>query len=118
MNWAFLFLDILIPLVCIVFGLFADKIALGKINFWIGYRSERSTASREAWEFANLLAGRLLLRGGIAAFVISLVAGLLALILLPTQVQSTVCVVLTLVQTAALLAVIPAVEKKLKVTFE
>ena len=80
-KWVFLFLELIIPVCCIVFGALADKVAAGKINYWIGYRSARSIASREAWEFANRLAGKIMLRAGIIMASISLIATLVWLFL-------------------------------------
>ena len=118
MNWAFLLLDLLIPALLIVFGITSKKIAEGPVNFWIGYRTSRSTASREAWEFANLTMGRVMLREGIVEISVSLIFGLLAFFLCTVEVQGTVTVLLELVQVLTLVAAIPWMEEQLKKRFE
>ena len=118
MEWAFLSIDLIIPLILVAFGLSAKKVALGRINFWIGYRSARSVASREAWEFANLLAGKVMLWEGLSQLVLSLLFGILALILCPVEVQGSVCTALTLLQTISLIIAIPCIEKQLQQKFD
>ena len=118
MNWAFLSIDLIIPIICLAFGLSAKKVAAGKINLWIGYRSARSIASREAWEFANLAAGKLLFWEGLSELILSLLFGLLAFFLCPLETQGTICTVLTLAQALSLAVALPVIENKLKKRFE
>lgn len=118
MKWAFLLIDLIIPLICVIFGLNAKKIAAGKINLWVGYRSARSIASREAWEFANRAAGRILFWEGISGLILSLLFGVLAMLYCPLEVQGTVSTFLTLAQAFSLTVAIPVVETKLKKQFD
>ena len=118
MNWTFLAIDVIIPLICIAFGLSAKKVAAGKINLWVGYRSARSIASREAWEYANRAAGRILLWEGVSGLILSLLFGILAFRLCPLETQGTVSTVLTLVQALSITIAIPVVESGLKKNFE
>lgn len=103
------------PIVMYFCGYLLKHCADTKINGWIGYRSNRSRQSREAWEFANNYAGRLWKRWsgflllGTAVFVT-------ALYFLGADAEIWAPIVI-LLQVAVMLLTIPVVEKALKRRF-
>ena len=58
--WLFMLLmALLIPAIMAAFGVVCQKDPPQNINSWYGYRTRRSMASQEAWDFAHRYFGRL-----------------------------------------------------------
>jgi len=85
-------------------GLILKKTATSKPNALIGYRTRRSSASCQAWNYANSLAGKLLF--GVGTF--TLLVGLLMLVLLrnSSEQQATTWVIVHTYLSVILLFVI------------
>ncbi len=76
-DWGILYaINLLVPLVMIVLGILMQKVAPKKINWWCGYRTKRSMASQEAWDFAQSYSGKWMWIVGAALFVITAVVWL------------------------------------------
>ena len=76
--WVFmLIMDLLIPLIMIVFGGVFTKRPPTKINTVFGYRTSMSMKNSDTWAFAHKYCGRIWLVCGSILFVITLVCFLL-----------------------------------------
>ncbi len=53
------FIDLIYPLCMLFGGLMLYKLPAGKPNGIYGYRTRRSMASQEAWDYANKRAGKI-----------------------------------------------------------
>ena len=63
--WIFMLcMDLLIPAVMIVFGAVFLRHPPKEINGIYGYRTTRSMASKEAWDFAHAYVGKIWFRAG------------------------------------------------------
>lgn len=114
--WATMALTVLwMPIVMYFCGYLLKHCADAKINGWIGYRTNRSRQSREAWEFANHFAGGLWKRwsGILLAFTVVFTV---ALYLLGANAEIWAPIVM-LLQVAVMALTIPVVEKALKKRF-
>ena len=70
--WIFMFcMNLLIPIVMVIFGLVFLRKPPKDINDFYGYRTKRSKASKEAWDFAHKYMGRLWLWVGIALAIVT-----------------------------------------------
>ena len=69
-----LFNVIIIPVVSIVAGFMMKNKPPKEINNTIGYRTKRSKASREAWDFANSYCGKNTFVFGIISLILGIVA--------------------------------------------
>ena len=116
--WLFmLVMALLVPAVMIAFGVVCKKNPPKKINSWYGYRTSRSMASQEAWDFAHQVCGRIWRRWGIVMLPVSV---LLLLPVLGRDVSAVgiwACVLVT-VQCVVLFATIFPVERALKENFD
>ena len=107
----------LVP-VCTVFaGYVCRKSAKGDIGS-IGYRTERSMKSREAWTFANELAGRVYIRFGIAEMCVSVAVLTVVYVLADDITCVTVTFAAEVIQALLLIAPVPFIEKKLRQNFD
>lgn len=77
MFWFMLLMNLLIPLVMILMGIYFKKAKLSEINPLFGYRTRRSMASLEAWQFSNRLMGSYWFRFGWGLGAISIILSLL-----------------------------------------
>ncbi|SFA86906.1 SdpI/YhfL protein family protein [Bacillus sp. cl95] len=102
----------LIPILMIIIGVFIKLKAPKQINFFYGYRTQRSMSSQEAWDYAQQLLGKYSLRIGISLIPI----GNLFLLILPFSLD-----VITLINLGVgvicLLIPILFIEKELKKKF-
>ena len=108
---------LLIPAMMAGIGVLFQRRPPKKINGWYGYRTSRSMASQEAWDFAHRACGRLWLRWGIAMAVISL------LLMLPVLGAGEERLAwwsgsLTLLQCVVMMLSIFPVERELKRNFD
>ena len=116
--WFFMLASLLlIPAVMVGFGMVCKKNPPKSINGWYGYRTKRSMASQEAWDFAHQVCGRIWRRWGIAMLPVSV------LLLLPVFGRDVAvvgiwgCVEVT-AQCVVLIATIFPVERALKENFD
>lgn len=70
---------IIVPLISIIAGYLMMKKPPEKINNTVGYRTRRSKASQEAWDFANRYCGRNTFIFGIIIMIVSVIAGIICL---------------------------------------
>lgn len=66
MFWFMLLMNLLIPLTMVFVGIYFKKAALPEINPLFGYRTRRSMASLETWQFSNRLMGSYWFKYGLA----------------------------------------------------
>jgi uncharacterized membrane protein len=109
---------LLIPLIMFGFGTWFEKHPPKKINYYFGYRTERSMKNRETWGFAHRTVGRLWKRfglillacGGAAACLITAFAG--------ADTAGPWCLGVEFAELAALIVSIFPVEAALKKNFD
>ena len=78
--WIFMvIMDLMIPVIMIVFGKVFFKNPPKEINMIYGYRTGRSMKNKDTWDFAHRYFGRIWLWGGIVLLPLSLVVMLFAL---------------------------------------
>ena len=78
--WIFMMvMELLIPLIMIIFGKLFSKKAPKKINYFYGYRTSMSMKNKDTWEFAHKYCGRLWLKIGYIMFAISFIIMLFVL---------------------------------------
>ncbi len=111
-----LVIDLLIPLVTVLFGWLLWKHPPAEINGVYGYRTARSMRSPDTWMFAQTFCGRLWWKLGWGMLLLS------AAVHLPfwhsaEQTVSALCLTLCLLQAAALVASVVPVERALRRTF-
>ena len=75
--WRLMFLmDLLIPLLMIIYGYVYSQRAPKKINYFSGYRTRRSMQNKETWNFAHRYFGRLSLVFGLVLMPLTIIAAL------------------------------------------
>ena len=75
--WRLMFLmDLLIPLLMIIYGYVYSQRAPKKINYISGYRTRRSMQNKETWDFAHRYFGRLSLVFGLVLMPLTIIAAL------------------------------------------
>lgn len=118
MFWLFmLVMDLLIPLMMIVFGKIFMKKSPRSINPVFGYRTTMSMKNRDTWEFAHRCCGRLWWRWGLAMLVLTIVPFLF----LTGSREDTVSIVggiICFVQLIPLIGTVFMTERALKRTFD
>ncbi len=60
--------DLIFPVILLITGLLMSKYPVKKINSGVGYRTSRSMASQEAWDYANTRFPKIYLVTGIIFF--------------------------------------------------
>ena len=108
--------NLLIPVIILILGLIF-KNASTKINYIYGYRTVRSMKNQDTWEFANKYYGSISIKMGIIFTIIGLIISLITMTYDKT-VQGIVMIIWVTIQTIAIIATIPPVEKALKNTFD
>ena len=72
--WIFMMImELLIPLIMIIFGKYFSKQAPKEINYLFGYRTSMSMKNKDTWEFAHKYCGKLWLKIGSIMFVVSFI---------------------------------------------
>ena len=114
--WIFmLVMDFLLPLIMVVFGKLFQHCP-EEINSVFGYRTRRSMASQEAWNFAHHACGKLWFRWGLVLLPVTV--GLMLLVWgRDTGTVGLFGAVVMVVQLAVLLLSVAVVENALKRTF-
>jgi len=69
-------MDLLIPLLMIIYGYVYSQRAPKKINYFSGYRTRRSMQNKETWDFAHRYFGRLSLVFGLVLMPLTIIAAL------------------------------------------
>lgn len=116
--WIFMvIMDLMIPVIMIVFGKVFLKNPPREINMIYGYRTGRSMKNKDTWDFAHRYFGRIWLWGGIVLLPLSIVVMLFALGRNQDTV-GTVGGVLCFVQTIPMIGAILPTETALKKEFD
>ncbi|MCM8710204.1 SdpI family protein [Clostridium sp. SYSU_GA19001] len=113
MDIFYFVIDLIIPLIMIISGAILKMGYLKKINSFIGYRTNRSKLSQQAWDFANKQLGNYNLKIG----VILACTIVIFTILLPEKSKEWVVIYL-FIEVIAVLVSIPLIEHKLKVYYD
>ncbi|MBO5006322.1 MAG: SdpI family protein [Clostridia bacterium] len=112
-----LIMVLLTPAVTIIFGASFKKSAPKEINYIFGYRTERSMKTRETWDFAHSLLGKIWLVGGLLSVPVSALPMLLVMEKSKDAI-GTASIIIIFVQVAALLLSLIPVERALKKNFD
>ncbi len=116
--WIFMvMMDLMIPLIMIVFGKVFLKNPPKEINLIYGYRTGRSMKNKDTWNFAHRYFGKIWLRGGLVLLPVSLAVMLFVL----GKDQNTVGTVggaLCFIQLVPLIGAIFPTERALKREFD
>ncbi len=116
--WIFmLIMNMLIPIMMIIFGVIFKKNAPKKINMFFGYRTTKSMKNQETWKFAHYYIGRLWFTLGFIVFLLSLVI----MFLLRNQEVNTIslyALVLIFIQLGFMITPIFMTEKQLNLSFD
>lgn len=116
--WIFmLIMVLLIPLFMIIFGAIYTKHPPKEINYLTGYRTNRSMSSKDAWDFAHRLFGKIWLICGIISLPVFAVA-MLFFIGKSDTVVGTVGAVITFVEFLPMIIPVFFVERELKRNFD
>lgn len=110
LNPAFIF-AIAIGLIFLIAGYIQGKFPPKKINYFYGYRTKRSMASQESWDFAQGFAARAMQKFGLLLMVLSLVGAMVPIPLSFAIPASVILIVL------ACLMLFMQTEKALKARF-
>ena len=110
-------MDLLVPAVMLFFGRRFQTKPPRTINALYGYRTARSMASQEAWDFAHRTCGRMWVRMGAALLALAVLAAVLSFGL-GAQGEGIVCGAVVTVQIVALIGSIGPVERALKQNFD
>ncbi|MBR2283763.1 MAG: SdpI family protein [Ruminococcus sp.] len=117
-----IFLSILIsvcvPVIVAFCGQYLKKCSSREINDLTGYRSSRSRASREAWQFANDYCGRLWIRWSLISIIPSAAIAVIFCIAVSGNAGIWAATVIELIQVMLILVSIAVVEGKLKQGFD
>lgn len=84
----------------------------------IGFRTERAMSSKETWDFANQLCGKLWLAAGAVAFILSIVVSICFNSIISEKAEICVLAILLLFQIFAICFSIYFVEKRMKNIFD
>jgi uncharacterized membrane protein len=112
-----LFMAILVPLIMILVGRAFMKTAPKSINYVFGYRTARSMKNADTWAFAHQHCGKLWWRMGLILLPLSVIP-LLFVVSKEQELIGNVGLIVTLVDTAALLLSIFPTERALRKTFD
>lgn len=113
MNVFFWIVDLIIPITMIIFGILFIKRPPYRINSVYGYRTRRSMASQEAWDYAHQLCGKAWLGiGGILLCFI--IVGKLIIPIMPESLS----LINTGIGIVALISPMPYIERRLMSRFE
>ena len=116
--WVFMTaMDMLIPLVMLIFGAVFIRRAPKKINYFFGYRTERSMKNKDTWEFAHKYIGKIWLVVGAILLVLSL-AVMLFLYGASEAVISLIGTVLTFLQLVGIIVPVFPTERALSKGFD
>ena len=111
--------SVIFPIFMIAFGRWLSNNAPQDINYIVGYRTKRSMASKEAWDFANSTAGKYWTVTGMCCLPVFIIIGVLVSFYLNNNEIDESRIVyffagILLLQLIPFLLVIPYTESKLK----
>ena len=111
--------SVIFPIFMIIFGRWLSNNAPKDINYVVGYRTKRSMASKEAWDYANSTAGKYWAVTGIYCIPVFIIIGLVVSYYVNRiEIDESrivyVFVGIVLLQLIPFLSVIPYTESKLK----
>ncbi|NMA37297.1 MAG: SdpI family protein [Papillibacter sp.] len=116
--WFFmLIMNMLIPLAMLIFGALFKNKAPKEINYFYGYRTNRSMLNMDTWVFAHKHCGRIWYKVGWIMLLLSLIVMLLCMNL-KEDTLGTVSLILICVQLAVMAASIIPTERALRKTFD
>ncbi|MFV0464485.1 MAG: SdpI family protein [Lachnospiraceae bacterium] len=110
-------IDLLIPVIILIFGLLMALRPPRTINIIYGYRTERSMKNQDTWEFANRLCGKIWIGCGIVLGLITVLALFIGQGLGDTFLGMLSIALVTIQMIAIFLTLIP-VERTLKREFD
>lgn len=108
---------VLVPGILITTGSLFRKHPPKERNVLWGYRTSLAMKNEETWRFANLHGGKLMFRIGWLTLAVSL-AGMLLTLFRSDEIVTVVSFALMMVQVAAVLGIIPVVERALRRQFD
>ena len=115
--WFMTIMNLLIPFSMIGYGLYFTKHTPKEINYFFGYRTERSMKNMDTWEFSHRYFGKLWAVIGFILLPLSLLSS--ALVFGDNHnIIGITSLIVCLVQIAAMITPIGFVEKALKKTFD
>jgi len=109
---------LVVPLIFLWIGLLWKKHPPKKINWAYGYRTRRSSASQQAWDFAHAYFAKLARRLGMILLIAAMAAAAVALAVGSYEGLKTAALYSGLAQLAALWAPVFAVESRLRKEFD
>jgi len=109
---------LLIPMIILLIGLIWQKHPPRTINYAYGYRTRRSTASQQAWDFAHARFSKYALWYGAAMLTVTAAAIVISLAVAAFDGLKTAATYCLLVQVAALGLPIALVERELSRKFD
>lgn len=116
--WIFMFfMDLLIPIIMLFFGVKFRKAGPKEINSLYGYRTSRSMKNKDTWQFAHQYCGKIWFYTGIILIPLSVIP-LLFVIGKNEDTVGWVGAIICYVQMVPLLGSIFFVERALKKTFD
>ena len=116
--WIFcLSMDLLTPVMMIVFGWLFLKKPPKTINHVYGYRTSRSMKNQQTWDFAHKTCGRIWFRGGIVLTILS-VPPMLIVLGRGVSTIGIICSVVVGVQIIVMFVTLFPVERALKQNFD
>ncbi len=117
LNIMFVVCLIIIPVVAIITGYIMKTRPPKEINNTVGYRTRRSKASQEAWDFANVYCGKNTFIYGIVSLPVSIVFYALLTVSVHWGELLAMLVVILLQTVTMTIAMIVSTEMKLKEKF-
>jgi Predicted integral membrane protein len=117
MNLFYLATLFIIPITLVGLSLLWRKSGPKKINGMYGYRTRRSKASQEAWDFAHIYSSKLFLLTGIIQFVLTGLICISYWSIGPDFIENLITIILT-IQSLSLILVILMTELALKKNFD
>ena len=107
----------IVPVIMLIVGMVSRSHPKKEINGTVGYRSRRSKASQEAWDYAQELMAKYILVGMGIDLAIGIVGALISLTIKDVSVAGILMSVVMLIQVIPLIVMIPMIEGKLKERF-
>ena len=107
----------LLPVIMLIVGMVSRSHPKKEINGTVGYRSKRSKASQEAWDYAQELMAKYIIVGMGVDLAIGIVGALISLAVKDVSIAGVLMSVIMIIQIIPLIAMIPLIEGKLKERF-
>lgn len=117
MNLLMIIMLFVIPVIALLIGMRTKNNPPKNINKIVGYRTARSMASQEAWDYANRRCGEMMYKGGIYTLIAGVVGTIIILLAKLSEdvvVVSIIVTVVLLLQTILLIFPMRTIEKELR----